>query len=99
MQGDVPKEEAMTTFARVSAATAFAGGRPAPGVLVGGNGVLGPSGSVRYVADSAHGVTRLTAVRVRDGRVLKSASIRGAYGVPIIANDQSTGGVSADGKT
>ncbi len=98
----------MTTFARLAlalfaaaalAATALAGGRPAPGVLVGGTGVLGPSGFVRYVAKPAHGVTSVAAIRVRDGRVLRSASIQGAYGVPLVANDGSTAGVSADGRT
>jgi hypothetical protein len=102
------KEEAMTTLARyalalvvvgASAATALAGGRPAPGVLLGGDGVSGPSGAVRYVTTAKAGVTTVTAVRVRDGRVLKSASIDGAYGIPLVANDGSTGGISADGKT
>ena len=98
----------MTTLARyalalvvvgASAATALAGGRPAPGVLLGGDGVSGPSGAVRYVTTAKAGVTTVTAVRVRDGRVLKSASIDGAYGIPLVANDGSTGGISADGKT
>src|SRR5207247_1667999 len=52
-----------------------------------------------YVAQSTAGVTTVTATRVRDGRVLRSASIHGAYGIPLVANDGSTAGVSADGKT
>ena len=42
----------------------------------------------------------MAAVRVRDGRVVRWASIRrGDYGIPSVAFDGTTDGISADGRT
>ena len=84
----------------VLAAGARADGSPfAPGLVQGASGVLGPGGVVRYVALSTGRSTVVAAIRVRSGRVARSNVLRGFYGVPIVAWDGATGGVSADGRT
>ncbi len=82
-----------------AAGAAAADGGPLPGVVQGWDGVLAPGGSVRYVAVSAGGSTAVAAVRVRGGRVARWGSLRGVYGVPIVAYDGTAGGVSVDGRT
>jgi hypothetical protein len=41
----------------------------------------------------------VAAVRVRGGRVLRSRSLRGILGVPVVASDGTPGGLSSDGRT
>jgi hypothetical protein len=41
----------------------------------------------------------LETIRTRDGRVLRWTSIPGSVGVPVVAIDGSTGGLSRDGRT
>jgi hypothetical protein len=74
-------------------------GGVAPGISIGGKGVLGHGGTVRYVALDAGGSTVVEKVRVRDGLVLRSRSLRGSYGIPFVAYDGSAGGLSRDGRT
>ncbi len=85
----------------VFAATSVGAGGPvtSPGAETGWNGVVGPKGGVRYVAFPVRQETILAAVRVRGGRVLRWGVIRGGYGVPLVAFDGSTSGVTADGKS
>jgi hypothetical protein len=78
---------------------AAADGGPSPGTFTGGPGVLGSRGEIRYVALGGARTTTVAAVRVRDGRVLRYTSIKGWFGVPLVANDGSAGGLSADGRT
>jgi hypothetical protein len=82
----------------VAAVGAAAGGGPTPGTVAGWDGALAPGGAVRYVALPADRSTAVAAVRVADGRVLRYATLQGAYGVPVVAFDGSSEGVSADGK-
>jgi hypothetical protein len=44
------------------------------------------------------GRTVVATVRVRDGRVIRSAVVPGVLGVPLVAFDGATDGVSADGR-
>jgi hypothetical protein len=81
-----------------TASTAFAAG-PDPGVVLGGQGVAGPGGKVRYMAVAGPGTTTVFAMRARDGSVLRSATLRGRFGVPAVAFDGETGGLSTDGST
>jgi hypothetical protein len=74
-------------------------GGPSPGALLGWDGVRAPNGAVRYVALSTRGNTSLAVIRVRDGRVLRFAPIKGTLGVPQVAFDGTTDGLSADGRT
>jgi hypothetical protein len=81
------------------AATAASGdGGPSPGVSWGWDGVLTRNGQVRYVTLPAARNSVLAIVRARDGRVLRSRLIRGAYGVPLVAYDGTGGGISRDGR-
>jgi hypothetical protein len=80
-----------------AAPAALAAG-PDPGVMLGGLGVSGPGGKIRYVAVGGKGVTTVTAMR-RSGRVVRWATYRGGFGIPAVTFNGSTGGVSSDGST
>lgn len=70
-----------------------------PSAMSGGSGVLAPDGKVRYVAIPGRGETIVAAVRVRGGAVLRWRPLRGGFGVPVVAFDGTTGGLSGDGTT
>ncbi len=90
---------ALVPFA-LSAGTAAAGkGGPSPGVVVGWDGAADAPNAVRYVALPAARTTAVAAVRTSDGRVLRFATIAGAYGIPLVAFDGTTEGISGDGRT
>lgn len=80
-------------------AGAAADGGPAPGVVDGFGGVVGPKGHVRYVALASGSQTWVEAIGTRGGRVLASSLVRGSYGVPVVTFDNRTEGVSHDGRT
>ena len=86
---------AVTAMALVAGGVAVAAG-PWPGLSV---GVVTPDGSVRYAAKAAGSSTRVTAIRVRDGHVLRVASYKGTFGVPAVTINGVPGGLSADGRT
>ena len=71
------------------------GAGPSPGVRQGQGGIA--RGDIRYVALRSGTDTTLAAVRRDGGRVLRSKALRGAWGIPLVAFDGSTGGLSADG--
>lgn len=83
----------------VAVGSGAAGGGPSPGAVVGWDGVRAPGGGVRYVTLPG-GVARTTVavVRVRDGRIVRFTSVPGVLGVPQVAFDGTTGGLSADGR-
>ncbi len=93
----------VTAVALASAVTAVAAkgdGSPyTPGLFQGADGVISPDHKVRFVTLATPKSTVVAAIRVRTGRVVRSNVLRGFYGVPIVAWDNSTGGVSADGRT
>ena len=90
---------ALIPFALVAWNAVAATGGPAPGVSVGWDGTVDASSAVRYVALPAAKTTTVAAVRTSDGRVLRYATIRGAYGIPLVAFDGTAEGISTDGKT
>jgi hypothetical protein len=90
---------ALIPFALVAGNATAAKGGPTPGVSVGWDGVVDVANAVRYVALPAAKTTTVAAVRTSDGRVLRFATIRGTYGIPLVAFDSTTEGVSSDGKT
>ena len=91
---------AALALALLAAAPAASGdGGPAPGATTGWDGVLAAGGNLRYVAFNAPNWTTVAAVEVEGGRVIEYRSLRGSYGVPLVAYDGTTGGVSADGST
>jgi hypothetical protein len=75
------------------------GGKGSPGVAAGWDGVLTANAMVRFVALPNRIETSLAAVRVGSGRVLRYASLPGLFGIPLIAYDGTTGGLSRDGRT
>jgi hypothetical protein len=87
------------TAAAVFAVPAALGGGGAPGVLLGSNGVAAPGGLVRYVAFPAQGRTIIGAVRTNGGQVLRFRVLRGSYGIPVVASDGRTEGLTRDGKS
>ncbi len=90
----------LSAAAAALAGAAGADGGPSPGVLFGGAGVAAPGGAVRYVALPGDRGTLVESIRVRDGRVLRWLPIRGPLlGVPVVAADGTTGGLSHDRRT
>jgi hypothetical protein len=81
----------------VAPGTAGKGG-PSPDPLGGWDGVVAAAGTVRYVALPGGGTTSVAAVRVRDGRVLRYATVRGTLGIPQVAWDGTADGLSANGQ-
>ncbi|MGH3017442.1 MAG: hypothetical protein ACRDLU_03600 [Gaiellaceae bacterium] len=87
----------ITLVAGVAAGVASANGSPySPGLVYGWSGV-GAGDGVRYAAFGMPKSTIVAAVRARDGRVLRSNVVRGEYGVPLVAYDGTSGGLSGDG--
>jgi hypothetical protein len=83
-----------------SAAVAAAdGGGPSPGPSWGQPGKVDQRRAVRYVALNAGAdATVIEAIRIRDGNVLRWNSLRGMLGIPMVAWDGSTGGLSRTGR-
>ena len=83
----------------VVASGAAAKGGPTPDPLLGGDGVKASGGAVRYVAlPGGPHATTVAAVRVRDGRVLQFGVVPGVLGIPQVAWDGTSDGLSADGR-
>jgi hypothetical protein len=67
------------------------------GPAIGGSGVAAPSGGTHYIALTG---IRTTIVAVDpSGAAQRWATLRGMWGVPQVANDGTTAGVSASGRT
>ncbi|MBA3375880.1 MAG: hypothetical protein H0U00_08740 [Actinobacteria bacterium] len=89
----------VVAIALVGAGGAVANGSPySPGLVYGWAGVGAESNAVRFVAFGMPKSTIVAAVRARDGRVVRSAVVRGFYGVPLVAYDGTSGGLSGDGR-
>jgi hypothetical protein len=84
--------------AGIAAGVANADGSYSPGLAYGWNGV-GAGDGIRYVAFGMPKSTIVAVVRGRDGRVLSSRVVRGDYGVPLVAYDGTSGGLSGDGRS
>jgi hypothetical protein len=68
-------------------------------VLTGGQGVVAPDGKVRYIALTTGRQTIVSFVRLPSGQVHQWRQLPGYFGVPVIALDGTTDGVSGDGRT
>jgi hypothetical protein len=89
----------VTTLAAVWAAVAAAdGGGPSPGESFGSPGVVGPKGTIRYVTVPAGRGTLLEAVSVRNGTIRRWRYLRGSFGVPLVAFDNTGGGLAHNGR-
>lgn len=85
------------TVAAVLAGSAGAAG-PSPGVIFGSPGVVSHDGNLRYLTLRAGGGTLVESVATRTGVVRRSRFLKGAFGIPLVAYDNSTGGLSRDGR-
>jgi hypothetical protein len=73
-------------------APAASAAAPSPYAVQGGDGVASRDGALHYVAQKAGGGrTTIQVVRQRDGEVLKSRTIDGAFGIPMVSNAQADG--------
>src|SRR5262249_59910718 len=83
---------AVVAVALTAAGAPLAGG-PWPGL---GPSVWSPSGEVRYTATRSGGTTTIKAIQ--SGKVLASAKIAGAFGIPAVTSIGTAGGLSPDGR-
>jgi hypothetical protein len=81
----------------IGTATAAPAGGPGPGVSEGWDGISG--GNERYVAVPAGGSTAIQAIDRSGGRVVRFMSIKGRWGIPLVALDGTTEGLLRDGRT
>jgi hypothetical protein len=91
----------LTAVASVAVLPAAAGGNggPSPGILVGGEGIAVQGGATRFVAVSGRNETVLQVIRTRNGHVARWTAIRGYYGLPMVAFDGTTEGLTRDQRT
>ncbi len=93
----------LLAIAAVSAITVAAAGANgsaySPGLQYGWPGVGADGAGIRYVAFGMPKSTMVAAVRQRDGQVLRNRTLRGFYGVPLVAYDGTTGGFAADARS
>ena len=83
----------ITVATVVGAGAAHAVG-PWPGLAA---SVTSPSGTLRYTAKRFGGATTVRARRIVDGRLVRSASFSGNYGIPAVTSTGVAGGFSPDG--
>jgi hypothetical protein len=74
-----------------------AGAYPAPFAAQGGTGVLSDDGALRFNAERSGTNTLLTAERTKDGTVVRSRTVEGAFGIPVLTQSGYAGGLSHDG--
>lgn len=87
---------AVAMLATAAAAGAGKGG-PSPGVEFAGRGIANTSETARYVARPNGSSTTVTAYDA-DGR-LRRGTMRGVFGIPLVAFDGTLGGLSHDGRS
>jgi hypothetical protein len=82
------------------AAAASGNGSPySPGLTYGWDGVRQQGNDVRFVTLGTERSTIVAAIRINGGRVVRSWTLRGFYGVPLVAYDGTAGGLSGDGRS
>jgi len=87
----------IAVLAALVAASARGGGGPGPAVVQGWDGMA--RGPVRYVAFATGSGTVVESIRRHCGRVLRYAMVPGNFGIPMVAYDGTTAGLSHDGRT
>ena len=90
---------ALVLLSLLPASAARADGPPVTSLDAGPDGVVELSGGDRYTALPTPDGTVLTHSRTRGGRVMRAALLEGNWGVPVVANDGTSGGLAADGAT
>jgi hypothetical protein len=90
---------ALAFAAAVAAGGAGANGSPySPGLVYGGDGVLARDAGVRYVTLTTEKSTLVSVIRRESGHVERWRLLRGFYGIPLVAYDGTSGGLSGNGK-
>lgn len=93
---------ALVAMATASAAAGAAGdgnGGPAPGVALGGDGVVSPDGKLRYVSMAVGDGTLVSAIRTNGGRVVRFGWLAGNWGIPLATYGSAAEGLSRDGRS
>jgi hypothetical protein len=85
--------------ALVSAPTARADGPPITALGAGPDGVVAADGDQRLAALETASGTVVTRSQIDGGRVLGAGVLEGRWGVPLVAHDGTSSGLSADGET
>lgn len=80
-------------------ASAHADGAPIGSQTAGSRGIVDVSGRARLAALPTPRGTVVTRSQIRGGRVLRAAVLDGFFGVPVVAYDGTSGGLSADRST
>jgi DNA-binding beta-propeller fold protein YncE len=88
---------AVLTAAAIATTTAASAGGPSAGLSQGWNGVT--RGNERYVSVPAGAWTSIQAIDRRGGRVLRYMSLKGTWGIPLVAFDGTAEGLLPDGRT
>jgi hypothetical protein len=86
-------------LAALPVSTAAAGGIAPRDVGAGPEGVIGPGGAVRFGALPLDDRTVVTKTALQRGLVKRAAVLPGRLSVPVVAQDYTAGGLSADGST
>jgi hypothetical protein len=77
--------------------TAATGAGPSPGVSLGATGLT--HGNERYITLPAGNWTTVEVVKRGGGNVLRFMSIKGSWGIPLVAFDGTADGLMPDGRT
>lgn len=88
----------LLTFLAAAPSASAAGPQASPGLMYGWTGVTAVGQPFRYVTLPARNQTVLASVRRSTGRVWNWRSLNGTWGIPIVANDGTAGGLSRDGR-
>jgi hypothetical protein len=96
MTDDMKRALVLAAFVAAVLAGSAGGAGPSPGIAPAG--ILSHDGKIRYVALRAGRGTLVEAISRRDGVVRRTRYLKGFYGIPMVAYDGSTGGLSRDGK-
>jgi hypothetical protein len=89
----------LVVLALINAATANADGPPITSLDAGREGVVELGGGERFTAHPLATETVLTRSQTAGGRVIHASIQEGRWGVPVVANDGTSAGLSADGST
>ena len=72
---------------------------PSPGLLQGSTGITTPGQSQRFVTLAGPSTTTLAAIDKATGGITRWRTLRGSWGIPLVAFDGTPEGLSRDGKT
>ncbi len=81
----------------IAAAPAASGAGPSPGISTGWDGLT--RGNVRYVSVPSGASTSIQVINRNGGRVLRFMTIKGTWGIPLVAFDGTAEGLLPDGRT